>query len=111
MSAASNPHDMRRYRAEFLRRAEEDLLDLYEAIAAEAGLQVAGTYVDRIEAACLTLQLSPMKGRDRGDLLPGLRTVGFERRATIVFRVRRSRVTIVRVLYGGRDVERVLRSL
>lgn len=102
---------MRRYSVEFLRQAEQDLFDLYEAIAAEAGLQVAGNHVDRLEAACLTLQLSPMRGRNRSDVLAGLRTVGFERRATIVFRVARSRVTIVRVLHGGRDVERVLHAL
>lgn len=102
---------MRKYSIEFLRPAEDDLFDLYEVIAAEAGLQVAGNHIDGIEAACLTLQVSPMKGRNRSDVLPGLRTVGFERRATIVFRVTRSRVTIVRILYGGRDVERVLRGL
>ena len=101
---------MRRHKVEFLRRAEDDLFGLYEIIAAQAGPDVAGQYVERIEAACPALEISPMRGTRRDDISPGLRTMGFERRATIVFRVRGSRVTIVRIFYGGRDFERLLRS-
>jgi toxin ParE1/3/4 len=101
---------MRRYRVEFLRRAEGDLFGLYDTIAAQAGPDVAGQYVERIEAACLALETSPMRGTKRDDILPGLRTMGFERRATIAFRVRSSRVSIVRIFYGGRDFERLLRG-
>ncbi|GAA0603666.1 hypothetical protein GCM10009416_46590 [Craurococcus roseus] len=36
---------------------------------------------------------------------PGLRTVGFERRVTIAFAVEPDAALIVRVLYGGRDLE------
>ena len=101
---------MRKYRVEFLKPAEKDLFDLYETIAARAGLAVAGNYIDRVEVACLELATSPLRGTKRDEILPGLRTIGFERRATIVFRVHGSRVTIVRVLYGGQDFERALRS-
>ena len=101
---------MRKYSVEFLRPAEEDLLNLYEAISAQAGIVIAGNYIDRIEAACLALQTSPLRGTRRDDILPGLRTVGFERRATIVFRVHGTRVTIVRVFYGGQDFEHALRN-
>ena len=101
---------MRKYRVEFLRSAANDLFDLYDMIAAEAGSAVAGTTIERIEAACLILETSPLRGTKRDDLASGLRTVGFERRATIVFRIRGSAVTIVRVFYGGQNYERVLRS-
>jgi toxin ParE1/3/4 len=37
--------------------------------------------------------------------------VGFERRVTIVFRVERTKVLIVRIFYGGRDHERGLKGL
>jgi toxin ParE1/3/4 len=47
----------------------------------------------------------PQRGTRRNDLLPGLRTIGFERRATIAFRVPRTRVEIVTIAYGGRDFE------
>jgi plasmid stabilization system protein ParE len=39
----------------------------------------------------------------RDDIRPGLRVVGFERRATIAFRVEDDRVTILRIFHGGRD--------
>jgi toxin ParE1/3/4 len=89
--------------------AEADLLGLYNYIARESGSDVAGTYIDRIEAACLALQRFPKRGTRRDDIRPGLRTIGFEHRATIVFRVMRAEVVIVRVLYGGQDLDRALR--
>jgi toxin ParE1/3/4 len=46
-----------------------------------------------------------MPGIDRSDLMPGLRLLGFRRRVTIVFRVRGEKVTILRVLYGGRSAD------
>ena len=52
----------------------------------------------------------PERGTRRDDLGSGLRTVGFERRATIVFRVEKDAVDIVRILYGGRDLEMALRD-
>lgn len=101
---------MRKYRVELLRAAETDLFDLYAAIAAKAGILVAGDYIDRIQAPCLELERSPLRGTKRDDIAAGLRTVGFERRATIVFRVRGSLVTIVRIFHGGRNYEQLLRS-
>lgn len=89
--------------------AEDDLFNLYEYIAARSGPTVAGGYIDRIEAACLALAAFPERGTRRDDLRPGLRTVGFERRATIVFEVDSEVVRIVRVFFGGRDVEGALR--
>jgi len=35
--------------------------------------------------------------------------MGFERRATIVFHVKKAEVVIVRIFYGGQDYERALR--
>ena len=101
---------MRKYKVRFLAAAEADLFSLYEYIAEQSGLDVAAGYVDRIEAACLALQQSPERGTRRDDIRPGLRTLGFERRATIVFRVRRTEVVIARIFYGGRDFESLLRS-
>jgi toxin ParE1/3/4 len=96
------------FKVRFLPRAEADLIDLYDYIADEAGTSVAGGYIDRIEAACLALATFPERGARRDDIRPGLRIAGFERRATIVFRVTEGEVLIVRFLYGGRDFERIL---
>ncbi len=76
----------------------------------EAGHEVAGNDIDRIEQACQTLETSPKRGTRRDDIRPGIRTLGFERRATIVFPVKKTEVVIVRIFYGGQDFERALRT-
>jgi toxin ParE1/3/4 len=48
----------------------------------------------------------PERGRRRDDLRPGLLIIAFGRRATIAFHVAGDRITIDRVLYGGRDLTR-----
>jgi len=101
---------MKRYEVSFRPRAEADLLDLYSNISREAGTHTAGNYLGRLEAACLALENFPERGTRRDDLLPGLRIMGFERRATIVFQVLEAEVVIIRVFYGGRDYERALRG-
>ncbi len=60
--------------------AEADLIELYGYIAERSGRARAGDYIDRIEAACLSLADFPERGTRRDDLRPGLRVIGFERR-------------------------------
>lgn len=47
----------------------------------------------------------------RDDIRKGLRVVGFERRILIVFEVDAATVRIGRILYGGRDYQRLLGSI
>lgn len=101
---------MKKFEVSFRPAAEADLFDLYRDIAKEAGIDVAGRYVDRIEAACRALETFPERGARRDDIRSGLRTVGFEHRATIVFLIKRSEVVILRVFYGGRNYEHILRG-
>ena len=101
---------MKEFEIVFRPLAEADLFALYRYIAGEAGHEAAGAYIDRIEAACLELATFPERGTRRDDIRPGLRAIGFERRATIVFQVRKSEVVIIRIFYGGQDYERTLRS-
>lgn len=101
---------MKKFRVSFRPRAEADLFGLYRHIVEEAGEAAAGTYIDRIEVACRALEVFPERGTRRDDIRPGIRTMGFERRATIVFQVKRMEVTIVRIFYGGQDYERRLRA-
>ena len=49
-----------------------------------------------------------MRGTQREDVLPGLRTIGFERRATIAFLVEGDLVLIEGVFHGGQDFESAL---
>ena len=101
---------MNRFEVSFRPLAEADLADLYSYIARQGGLGAAGAYIDRIEAACQSLQTFPERGMRRDDISPGLRTIGFERRATIAFRIKGREVIILRVFCGGQEYERVLRG-
>lgn len=111
MSAAASGAvgPMRKVRVSFRPQAEADLLNLYRYIAAESGLEVAGGYIDRIETACLSLATFPERGRNRDDIRRGLRILGFERRISLIFQVKKAEVVIVRILYGGQNLERLLR--
>ncbi len=92
-------------RVEFSPEALGDLIDLYDYIAVRDGAERAIGYVDRIQDCCRSLSVFPERGARRDDLRPGLRTLGFERRAVIALQVGADTVTILRVLYGGRDVD------
>jgi toxin ParE1/3/4 len=102
---------MKRFEISFRPQAEGDLFGLYRYIAEESGHSVAGGYIDRIEAACMALATFPERGTRRDDIRRGIRTIGFERRATIVFQVKRREVVVIRVLYGGQDYMRALRRV
>src|SRR6195256_2808824 len=99
---------MKRYEVSFRPQAEADLFDLYRYIARESGTAVAGAYIDRIEAACLALETFPERGIRRDDIRMGLRTIGFERRAMIAFQIVDAEVVVLRILYGGRDLDHAL---
>jgi toxin ParE1/3/4 len=91
-------------------RAAADLLSLYNYIAESSGFARAAEYIARIEATCTGLADFPLRGTQRDDLEPCIRSLGFERRATIIFRVDDDIVRIVRVFYAGRDFEALFRK-
>lgn len=86
--------------------AQDDLYELFDYIDEHDGPDRALNYIERIEKACMSLQTLPNRGTLREDLRPGLRVLGLERRALIAFRVSSNTVAILRILYGGRSVER-----
>jgi len=87
----------------FAPEAQEDLFRLYDFIDEHAGPERARAYTERVTSYCTSVANFPERGTQRDDLRPGLRIIGFERRITIAFHVTKDRVTIDRVLYGGRD--------
>jgi len=101
------------HKVNFRPEAEADLFlfALYRYISDHSGAVRAGDYVARIEAACVALATFPQRGTKRDDLAPGIRTIGFERRATIAFRIESDTVRIVRIFYAGRDYETYFRDL
>lgn len=88
-----------------------DLDNLYSIISQKSSFQIADNYLSRIEQSCLSLATFPERGTAVPGGLPGLRTMGFERRVTILFRVETETVEILRILYGGRDLQPLIESL
>ena len=91
----------------FSRRAEDDLFAIYDYIAERAGAATAFRFIEAIEAYCRGFEHMPERGTKRDDLRQQLRTVGFRRRATILFEVNlvAQRVVIHGVYYAGRSYE------
>ena len=85
--------------------AERQLDSLHAYISASAGESRADRHVDRIVTYCGSFATFPERGTRRDDVLPGLRTIGFERRVTIAFMVTPDAVLIEGVFYGGQDFE------
>lgn len=94
-------------RLRFSTEASADLRDIYDYISERAGFDVADAYVDRIEQACRPLLDTPLLGAPHADFQEGLRTIAFERCATIFYRVEGWEVVIDRVVPKGRDARRL----
>ena len=81
-----------------------DLEDIFRSVLrVSASPIVARRYVERLRDRCRRITLAPQGGRPRDDLGPGLRSVPFERRAVIIYRVLGETVEIVNVFHGRRD--------
>lgn len=99
------------YIVRFVPEAQEQLAELEDYIAHASGsAETAARYVDGIVAYCESLDEFPERGTQHDDLLPGLRLVGFRRRATIAFTVNSEEVTILGVFYGGQDIDTAFRE-
>lgn len=90
-------------KVEFTLLAERQLEDLYNYIADHSSEQIAERYITRIVISCESLAEFPNRGTRHDDILPGLRTIGFERRVTVAFLVSPHAVLIEGIFYGGQD--------
>jgi len=88
----------------FSPKAERQLQSLFRYISKSSSPRIAASYVNSIREHCDGLGLSPHRGEDMGDRKPGLRTVGFDRSATIAFRILPEVVLIAGIFYRGRNV-------
>jgi toxin ParE1/3/4 len=95
---------VKRYEVIFLAPAIDDLKALFIYIAKESTPETADRYLSRLESLCLSLRTLPNRGTRIPGRVSGLRRMGFERRATILFRVSGKKVEILRILYRGRDL-------
>jgi toxin ParE1/3/4 len=92
-------------RVVFSEGAQADLDSLFEWLVEWAGEVTALGYVERIRRRCLALVPFPERGTKREEIAPGVRTIGFERRATIAFAVEEDAVLILAIAYGGRQLD------
>ena len=95
-------------RVVFAPKSSRDFDWIYGVVANNAGHSVAVAYIRRIEQFCRSLALAAERGHQRDDLLSGLRVVGFEKRVTIAFIVHADTVAIMRVFYGGVNIDDAL---
>ena len=98
---------MKRFDVVFRPEARSDHRSIYFWIADRSSDATALRFIDMIEDSCSRLSRFPERGTRRDDIAPGLRIFGINRRVTIAFRVDDATVTILHVLYGGRDLEGV----
>lgn len=90
----------------YLPGAEADLLSIYDWLAGRSDPSHAVGYIDRIQTTCEGLAYFASRGTPHDELEVGLRSIPFERRATIYYRVSDEAVEIVRILYAGQDSQR-----
>lgn len=90
-------------------RAKIDLARITEWIAGQAGEEIALAYADRVEAACQKLWAMPKGGTPRPGMGIGYRSVSFEKKLILFFRVERGSVVVKRIVHGRRDLRRALR--
>ncbi len=84
--------------------AYSDLEDFNVYIEAEATSKIADAYDARIRAKIATLTNFPNRGTDRSSLGPGYRSITFERRLIILYRVVDDVIDVMRVLSAERDL-------
>jgi len=90
-------------RVTFNPEARADLFAIYDYIDEKSGPERAGGYIERLDKTCLRLHSFSNRGVPRDDIAPGVRTLSYQRRTLIVFRVLDAEVEILRILYAGRD--------
>ena len=91
------------------RAARNDLFNLYDWIAGQADAATAFAYTARIEAFASRLHTFPNRGTPQFDISAGLRSITFERRFIVTYRVKADCVWIVRLIDTARDFVRAMR--
>ncbi|WP_064710938.1 type II toxin-antitoxin system RelE/ParE family toxin [Rhizobium bangladeshense] len=96
------------FKVAFRPRAEKDLFEIYEFIAAD-NLMAAIEFIRRLRQFCHQLEDMPVRGSPREDFAPGVRIFVFERRVTVAYRITKNRVQVLRLFYAGRNTPAAFR--
>jgi toxin ParE1/3/4 len=95
----------RRFRIKTSPEARADLKELREYIALKSSRRTAAKYIRRLKKFSGELAIAPHRGESHEHFRPGLRSIGFEDRVSILFAVFDDErvVEIESFLYGGRQ--------
>jgi toxin ParE1/3/4 len=85
-------------------RADRDLTEIWQYIADQAGAERAEQFTGRIETAIRKYAEHPFLGRRRDELRPNLRSFPI-RRYVVFYHPLDDGIGVVRILFGGRDIE------
>ena len=97
-------------RVAFTPEARAQLLSIYGYVVDQAGPDIAFAFTESIIDHCESFTTFPLRGTQRDDIRPGLRTIGFRKRVTIAFDVTGDTITIIGIFYGGQDFESAMNS-
>lgn len=89
----------------FTPQAKDDLDNIWLYIAQDSP-QRATELIYKIKSCCDLLSENPKIGKERDDLINGLRQLPVKNRI-VFYRVQESTIDVVRILHGSRDVKRV----
>jgi toxin ParE1/3/4 len=92
------------YQVEFLDSAADDMVALHLWVETETDPTTADAYLDRLRTRCIKLAEFPHRGTPRDDLSPGARSLSFERRILIFYRVKDEMVQIMHVVSTAREI-------
>jgi plasmid stabilization system protein ParE len=98
------------YRVIFSPRAEAQLVKLHRDIGERSSPKIGERYTAAIVKYCLAFSTFPHRGTLNDDIRPGIRIIGYRKRATIAFEVTGDTVNVLGVYYGGQDYEADLRD-
>lgn len=85
--------------------AIDDLFATYLYLAEKMGSERAKSYTSRIESFSRSLGRFSERGRERVDLGAGIRSITFESRAVIAYRIVGDAVEILRVIHGPQEYD------
>jgi toxin ParE1/3/4 len=83
-------------------RAAEDIAEVWDYIA-DDNIVAADHWVDSLDEQFQLLTEHPLMGRERGDLLPGIRSFPFGR-YVIFYLPTQNGIDVVRVLHSAMDI-------
>ncbi len=88
--------------------ADDDLYDIWLFIA-QNNTDAATQMLRKIKRSLLKLERNPLMGRDRPELVPGLRSLLCQT-YVVFYRLKGSDIELVRVLHGARDTGAIFES-